>query len=708
MSYNTFSDHAPTGINGDYRFTASPNQYAPEGRLIGYPSKITIYVNSISDVDGSASVTEEHTDDQVVGSRLYLYHRPMVDPTGGIGSITLSNGTLSPQSTNAKQGYIEFSSDPTGTFTVSYTAAPDCVNVWHVNKLQDSVMELEKKLGPDTLKSETGQGYNLRNLKHFIADKPTDDIGGLYGNYLSMPHLGEDIRISSSDDSNLTGTLGDRRLIQIGRKLDSVYIDSTGFTVESTQGPATKTHITLGTQTGDHIEYFGSFSGAGQMTVGGPEWTDHYSGIMTTGVAYVYTGAMLRVHGDLACLGDIKTVGSIVVENVTGETSSIIGDFKVTDELFVYGISHLVGPVQANTVSVNRDLTVEGDIIAGNTRGAGGNGQTLFDNLDPSEVAVSYKAVTKKNITKGVIKAPRYRAQYDPTNYIYGTDYLIGPENTCGDIFSSTGVLTAAVSNSGAHDSILQLDFTTNPQGIVTGSFTKYFGTGTASGIISEGLLDPGSLWVDIIGGSADGYTAPIYGFTVEEKDEQVVTKLNVFTPKVPVNTTAAGDGFLIYSPGCAPYEYISYVGGASPTFQISASSSDPLWIGFDDEVRVVDSSTATVSMLEALKRSVSGIAGGATVEKTGTAYIVAQGNVSDPEDAPNFLARATPFTMPGEALIGEVTAAQTGNLWFVKEGVSYRPGGYYDSSWIPVMTDSEVGASTWTQVELLLHWIRP
>lgn len=697
MSYNTFSNHAPTGINGDYRFTASPNQYAPEGRLIGYPYSLTVYVNSISDIDGSVSVSEVHTADQVVGSRLYLYHRPMIDATGGVGTINTSEGTIIAQNTNAKQGFVEFSSDPTGTFTVSYTAAPDCVNVWHINKMQDDIMEIEKKVGPNTLSAETGQGYNLRNTATFVNDKPNDGLTSLMGNYLSMGHLKSDIRISSSDDSNLTGTLGDHRLIQIGREKDSVYIDATGIVLESTYGPATKTNIKLGTQTGDRIEYFGSFSGAGQMTVGGAEWTSIYSGVMTTGVAYVYTGAALRVHGDIACLGDIKTVGSIVVENVTGETSSIIGDFKVTDELFVYGISHLIGPVDANAVTINRDLTVHGDILAGNTRGQGGGGQTLFDNLDPSEIALSYKAVTRKNINKGVIAAPKYKNNYPPKRYIYGPDYIIGPENTCGDVFASTGILTAAVSTSGSHESIFQLDFTSNLQGFVTGKFSPYYGTGSASGVISEGLLDPGSLWIQVLDGPAAGYSAPIYSFTVEQKTEKDLIKLNVFTPQQPATPNDAFDGFMIYSPGCEPYDYISYNGGANASFQVTSTAADPLWIAFGDEVRVLTSNTATINMDQALMRSISGNFASAAIEVTGCAYIVASSNGVDPESAPTFKARATPFTLPGEALIGEVTAGWSGSVWHIKEGTSYRPGGYYDSSWIPVMTDSLIPTTQWT-----------
>ncbi len=693
--YNTFSIHASTGATGSAKTIISHNIYAPEGRRTLFPTKLSVYINKQADIDGTFSVVEEHTVDQIVGGRLYLYHRPIVSSAGVITDITASDGVIISNNTNAKQAYIEFSTNPVGNFTITYLATSDCLNVWMFNNLQDDMMEVQKILGPV---NQTGW-TSIRHTAFTLLNHPNDGVSNLYSQAQYLPHLNADLRISSTEDTSLYLTRGSGHNVQVGSRFDVTKIEGSGIylagDVDSTNPvSAIKTNIHLGTNTGDKIFYKGSLSGEGQMTVGGVLHTN-FSGYNAAISGYVYTGAMIRVHGDAVVLGNLHVVGPITVVHSTGVTSTVLGDFSVRDELFVYGITHLIGPTETNDITVNKDLSLAGNLIALNTAGAGNNGHSVLDNLDASEVALSYKWVTKKRLNNYVVSAPKYTSHSAPKRVDILPNQLLSGQNVVGDDFLYQGILNAAVSNSGAHPSILQLLCTGNPMYIVSGFYTGNLGG--ASGIFSLGLMDPGSLWIDI---PSISYSAPIYGFTVEEltgAGNAAIGRLNVFTPAQPLQSTAGNPSYLLYAPGCRTYKYIVETAGApsNPTIEIQATTTDPLVVAFEDEVRLL-TSNASLSLTTALTYSVSGLP---AATPTGCVYIVASKNAStDPELAPTFLARATHLTMPGETLVGEVTAELTGTaLWAIREITSYRPGGYYDSAWIPILsgTANTVGRTT-------------
>lgn len=693
MSYKTHSNHAPTGAASSAKFVTSPNEYAPEGRTIGYPDKFTLHVSKVSDVDGSTQINgEPHTIDQLVGNRLYLYHRPLVDPTGGIATITSSQGTVVQANTNAKQGYIEYldGSTPTSDFTVSYMASSDCFSHWQQNTLQDDVMELQQKLGPS---NQTGWP-GIRNVSMAIFDTPNDDWNDLLPNLYSLPNLpaNKNVRISSTIDDTLTGTLGTEHTIQIGVNTDKVLLEGTEITVGS-QTLSNFSDIYLAPRTGDAVYYSGIFSGESQMTIGGPNSvTGGYSGVSFDAdlTGSYYSGAMLRVHGDIAAMGDIKARGTLTLVHSTGETSTVLGDFTIRDELFVYGKSHLIGPTDTNDLHVQKDITLDGNLIAGNTKGAGERGHSLIDNLDASEVAHTYKPVTKKNLSNYIIEAPPYYGNYEPITGVVTANYSLQTPQLVGDEFVLTGFFTAAAGPSGEHPSILQLQWNSGELPYLSGYFTGVGGNnGKRDGAwFSRGMIDPGSLWIEIMNGQAKGYQAPIYGNTVEEIQGDYLTKLNVFTPQLPSQIIQATvDTFRLYSPGCEHFEYLSATNGANPTVTITANDTGPLWVAFEDEVRVFDSQVSR-SLKTALEYSVSGLNPSPATPATGTAYVFASKNNVDIEANPDFVVRATPFRMPGETIIGEISASYDLSTWTVESTTSYRPGGKYDSSWIPIHTD--------------------
>lgn len=676
MVYNIFSQHAPTGESS--KVIISSNPYSSQGRNIGYPSNLDVYTRHISDVDGSQSVQETREITDIVGSKLYLHHRPLVNSDGTATTITVSDGTIDTNYTNARQGYIVFSSLPSSTFTVSYVAVPDCDVSWAVNTLQDSVMELQKVLGPT---SNTGYP-GVRNLKIGLFDSPEDaTASGVLQNAVYLSHLDRDLYIGSSDDASLQVTRGTAHTIQLGRATDKVVLDVTGFTVQQSDGTKVSTMI-LGSKTGDNIYWKGQASGAGPLTIGGPEWATMYSGkVFSTGLTgSFYTGSMLRVHGDASFMGNVKAIGNITIVNTTGTTSTVIGDWTIGDELFVNGISHLNGLVDVNDISVNETLYINKDLIALNNGGAGGNGQSLIDGLDCSELAWNYNTVIKSKHNNNIITAPLFTGYLRPKNVTIRPWLEIGPNRLLGDVYSITGQLNAAASNSGAHPNILQLLI---HEQIVSGGYTG--GIGSSSGSWSAGLMQPGTTWIRMLDGPAAGLLGPIYGHTVEQTTGNLLTRLNVFIPEPFAAAPQTNNKFVMYNPQASSYDVVRASGGASPTFTIHATSSEPLAISFEDDVRILTADTASYSMLTALQNSTSGFVGSS---QTGIAYIFADSNGTDPESPPLFKARATPMRMPGQTPIGEVVALYSGSTWTVLESISYRPGGTYDSAWIPVYSD--------------------
>ena len=247
MTYPSFSEHAPTGQSAKKVVSTNPNSI--EGRTIGYPNRFDTYVQNLSNQDGSQSYIESRQVSDLIGSRLYLHHRPMVNSDGTSTTISVSDGTIDPDFTNASQGYIVFSVLPSSSFTVSYVAVPDCDLTWGVNTLQNSVMELQAQLGANNDTSFPG----IKNLKFATFDNPTGFVAsGVLNNAVHLSHLNQNIVIASTDDPTLELELGTGYTIQIGREADNVIVDATGFTIRQSDGSKNSTMV-LGSNTGDTI-----------------------------------------------------------------------------------------------------------------------------------------------------------------------------------------------------------------------------------------------------------------------------------------------------------------------------------------------------------------------------------------------------------------------------------------------------------------------
>ena len=696
-SFTNFSTHAPTGAS--QKAIVSPNQYADSGRNIGYPNKYSVYVNKISEVDGTQRVIEYRTVSEIVGNRLYLWHRPLTN-SGAVTQITVAGGgapVIDTAATNPKSAYIVFTTLPTNDFTVSYLAAPDCINAWNLNTVQDDVMEIQKTLGVTSLTGTPG----LRNLAYATFDLPGDaGISGIAQRAVYLSHLARNIVIGSTNVASLKTSLGSNHTIQIGRTGDELLFDSTGFHVVQTNANYNN-NITLGTKTGDIITYMGSISGEGQVTIGGPSWTNigaagwnsrGYSGFAfhpTSGLtATYYSGSMLRVHGDVSIAGNVRSVGALTVVTTTGETSVVLGDWTVARDLIVQGKSYLNGGVETSTAKITRDIVVEGIIEFPNS-------YSTIDGLDPSAAAETLPLLNKRRIKNSIIDAPINERQVSPKLTITSPYYRINNSGLVGDVFTITGIVSAAPFTSGAHQSVVVVDVALP---IVSGSFTGLIPwtgagvgaplSGVLSGIWSPGMMDPGFVEVAVLGSQpSPAAKMPVYGYYITDADNVSIKQMRLLVP-TPLdsarNIFVPGNKVSLYNPGTVPYDFISAQGGAAPTFQVSGLGTSPLQISFETMCKQYLSISSNISLLNALENST---AFARASNPTGIAYIFA-GVPTSPDSDMTFFAKSVPNRMSSEVAIGEVIASSgVGNTWTILETICYRPNGLYDSSWMPIVS---------------------
>ena len=709
MPYTNFSSHAPTGA--PLKYIVSPNQYSPNGRNIGYPTKYSVYVNKISEVDGSALVTETREVSDLVGNRLYLWHRPITRADGTVTTITVGGGgspVVDNTATNAKSAYIVFSTPPTTSFTVTYIAAPDCINAWNLNTLQDDVMQLQRTVGL-TSTGQAGSVAGIRNVSYGVFNSPTQPgISAAVPEAVYLSHLGRNIVIGSSTDPAISGTLGDSHTIQIGRARDEVIIQGTGINISQAVA-GRPLSMNFGTRTGDVISFKGQLSGAGQVTIGGPEWSNigevnwasrGYSGIKFSEAltGSYYSGSMLRVHGDMAVMGGIRSIGQLVVITQNDTTSIVLGDWTVQDELFVYGTTHL-NETEVGNLYVKGDLVnIDSSIVMNNTYG-----DSTVDGLDASEIQHTYRTFNKKRINNCVIDGKHTTIDVLPKLSAVSPFYQLNNSGLVGEIFAISGTIEQ-FTQYGASPYELGITISTQSLPIVSGTFTGLIDwTGSTdaqipatgerqTGLWCPGLMDPGKLWIKVTDGPGAGYNAPIYGYRIQGADTTGISNLIAYCPDTDGYRPTANDHVILYNPGTLPYTFIKAEGGIAPSFEIKADGASPLKIAFEDDVRILSTDTASISMQNALERSIDGLP---AIDPTGIAYIIAQARGTDPEDPPLFKARATPFRMPNEVVIGEIVAKSSVGTWSILDTVCYRPNGLYDSGWMPLASGCRLGLNS-------------
>jgi hypothetical protein len=428
---------------------------------------------------------------------------------------------------------------------------------------------------------------------------------------------------------------------------------------------------------------------------------------------------MLKVHGDVSVMGNIKAVGQLVIVTETGTTSVVLGDWTVQDELFVYGDSVLNKTTVGNLYVRGDMVNIDNNIVFSNLYGNG-----TVDGLDCSEIQHSYKTVGRKRINNSVIEGRHSTINIKPKLESYSPFYRLTSTGLVGEIFLLSGTINGW-NNYGAGSYPFGISVTDLVLPVVSGTFTglidwtgaadaMLLGTGQQyTGIWSPGMMDPGKLWIKVTDGPAAGYTSPIYGYRITEtrtveggaKSPNTINSLLLYCPDDDGYTAQNGDHVILYNPGTLPYNFITAEGGVSPTFIVEADPVSPLKIAFDDEIRILSASTASLSMSDALTRSITTTAGTLAVGgPTGIAYVFAQARGTDPENPPVFKARPTSFRMPNEAVIGEVVAKYNNGSseWTILDTVCYRPNGLYDSGWMPIVSGCPIGLNSGRMIPAL------
>jgi hypothetical protein len=691
MTYSKYSPHRNTNASvGDYEIISS-NPYAPNGKTLAYPSKYSWFINKQDHIDGSFSVSELYTTGDLNGSRLYLDHRPVIDSSSNT-DVATTLGSIN--SINAQQGYIEFGTLPTADFTITYTASPDDSSMFYVNLLQDAVMELQNYIG---LTSNTTE-ITSRNLKVALQDKPDASskpfLDVLHPNALYLEHLNSNLRIGSSTDAAISAVNGDTHTITIGYHKDTVNIDATTVLIDNSDGSST-TSIKLGQKSTDLITFRGELTGGERLTLGDAN-SQYYTGTIPGSMQTFYDQAVVRVKGALACLGQIQAVGTITIVNTTGEQSSIIGDFKVTKDFTVQGLTHLQGDTDVTKLTASKDIHIKKDLVADNINGSGSGAHSLVDGLDCSEVAATYKHVTAKVLDNCVIRAPMVSSLTAPIRSISSANYTVNGELVPGSVYMGHGTLTAAPSTKPGHPSVLQINLAGGDiMNVVTGSIrdTSLIPGGTNTGIWSDGLVDPGNFRMKLITGAASGWDQATYSHTIEAGSGNTITKFNTYHSYNPTGANT-GDEVVFYNKGSEPYSYISTssMPGTEPNVVVTASASDPIVIAFKEDIRILKSN-ATVNIKVPLQDSVVGLG----TDPRGECFIFASkiNSLDDPEAEPTIIVRAHPVASDDEVLLGSIVADLTTatSTWTLVQAHSVRPGGYYDSSWIPVLSTNLANA---------------
>jgi len=741
MAYEQYSDQAYTGGVESAKNRISSNSNSPDAETIGFPNTFDLFVNKENASLGGFAVTEEHATADIDGSVLFLDHRPAVDVTGGIGLITVSEGTIDSGQTDVGAKTVTFSTLPTAeTFTISYDAAADRVEDSHINALQNAVMALQSTVGLKAAVSEIGSGIST------LPIVTTLDLGSLaelqavqdfLPNVVLANALAENFVLGSTDIAALPG---DGARIYIGAtgslNRDDVYIDANSLHIGAREGDGTENCIMhIGLHTGDRVHITGCTDIASQVTIGfeGGACGNLQDTIPQSDLGAFYSGAFLRVHGGVYFGDGISGVGDIVFVTTTGEEVQVQGDFHATT-LLVDATSTFNG-----VSTFNKDVRIlspgflltNQDIVMSDTPGGA---PTTIDSLD-----ASYAKVNLEN--QHVIRGSVISSVRSPLTTPEATPYTQGAKvhpvhgfNMYPIIggWTYTGLVNFEKATDGSqHQNILLLSAAMDaignnyPNG--TAAQNSNVGGGSISyGDYATGFFNPGDTYIelDLGNGVVSKVSYPIYHHTEEGFDGTTMTGLNVYVAADDSSfqdAAIAGSVYKLFQPGNAPTDHLN---------TDFSDSSNPLAVlgnqnnsdypqenvsllterGFDGGNRAQSNhpvlkslgagSTVSVNMANALTKSIDNPP---YYPQTGIAYIYANtdNNALTREDNIALRASPSPYGIAGQFVnhlgytlrpgqhcpVGEVVATTTdGSAWTLVESVGYRPDAFYDSCWVPMV----------------------
>jgi hypothetical protein len=735
MTYQQYSDTPITGYSESIINRIDNNSNSSNSDTSQYPTKFDLFVNKQNTSLGAFSVTETHTTSQIIGSTLYLDHRPAVDQTGGISAFTISNGgIIDTTQTDVISASIEFTTLPSSsTFTVTYSASADKVQDSHLNSLQNSVMSMQKVIGIGS--PVGGNGTGLISLPMVSTVSPSSSaeytsLKTLVPGLVMLNHLQDTLNIGSSNVAGIPD-FGVGNTIAIGSTgastRDTVIIDTNSLTIKAADASAAVFNI--GTRTGEAVNISGVTTIASQTTIGlnGGALLD-FEDSVPIGQAAFYSGAALRVHGGIWFGSGLSGNGNITLSATAGTVVTITGELDVENvEVSDYSIFNGIATFN-DTVAVTSPgyLVTDNDIIL---QPKAGNAPSLIDGLDPSYAKWAIDNPGQPGEIVDSLRFPITTATNNPnpkvtkTHPVYG--FAMYPI-IAGWTYTGT-IAYEKATVSGSRNIIL---INSNLSGIGSNSTTQgtssILGGGSASsGDYCSGLFNPGDTFIEIKNVSdSDAYSYPVY-YHQAFIDAGIATGLNLYVAAddTALQTSIAGKTYRLYQPGNAPVFHLSGWNGtiSNPTCTYGVHSSidytygtvnvitENGWAGGNNVTnrsvqhkKLQQASTIVVSVNDALSKSIDGLVG-SSLAATGIAYIYVAGtsNSSTQETQIQIKASPTPVgiaapnvqmgnpkILPGQHVaIGEIVASTNdGSTWRAQEVVSYRPKGLYDSCWIPLV----------------------
>ena len=732
MTYNQYSTNAQTGATEAGKNRLSSNSNAANAETILWPAKFDLFSNKENTSMSDFAVVEEHASSSISTSLLYLDHRPASDLSGNVGTITLSDGILDSGSTDIFNKSITFSTNPTGdTFTVSYTARADKIEDAHVNALQSAVMEIQNRLGLTSPVDGVGTGMLSLPVVTTLNPETLADLQAIQTflpNVILLGHLGSDVNIGSTNNSNLpqsdiTITVGNTGALT----RDSLVIDVDALTVQSTNG-TTAGVFNYSSNTGDQVGFSGVVELASQVRIGKSYGAliDSYEDTVPSGAGAFYSGAALQVHGGIWFGSGLSGNGNITVVTVTGEALTVIGQFHGTS-LLIDNDATFNGGTTFNAltqVAYPGSLTSNNHISLTNRPDGA---PSKIDSLDPSyaEAALKHEPVLKGTVTSNVrplitqedSNPNTSNAKYHPQLGFTMYPIVGGWTFTGNALYEKASVST--------HKNVVLLEC--NMEAVVGLS-----GGSTESGSYCTGLFNPGDTFIefDIANSNKNKVSYPIYYHTPEGYTGNTLTGINAYLAcddaAFEDGTQLAGSTWRMYQPGNVPSENITADGGGSflsstapkvafgnlnnaeyPTQGLGMITNKG-WEGgttvIDDRPlhkRLLAGESVVVDITSALTKSIEGLN-----SATGIAYIYATSNPgNDITLETSIQLRATPspygiasanvfqggFSMnPGQdCAVGEVWAStvNSGADWALVEVASYRADAFYDSGWVPMVS---------------------
>ena len=738
MSYRQYSDNAYTGAVEDaINRVASNAADSVNSESISYPNKFDIFVNKENASIGGFAVTETHTPNDLVDSKLYLDHKIKIDATGGWETPTVSDGILDASSIDLIAGSIEFSTDPTAdTFNISYNGTSDKIYDSHLNSVQNAVMAMQQTLGLKVAQGGVGTGIITLPLVTQFEPSSQAALDNLKAtvltNIVMANNLETDYKIGSTDNTTLDTFGGSGYGVQIGNggaagARDNIRINALTLKVNDTDVDGT---LIYSARTGDAVSFSGCTEFASQVTIGMP-WAGKgtYEGSIPAGLDSYYAQAMLRVNGGIYFGDGMSGNGSITFVTTTGEKVDVVGNFEATDlnvenTSTFNGVSTFKDKANAEHpgwFSTNAEIELRDR----------NNLPTLIDGLDPSYAAVATESNAQVNgVVSTFMRDPVFTNDYQP--YISGSKqhpvhkYEMSP--MLGG-YAITGQVKFAKASFHSHKQVLLLEAVMDS---VTGSHSLV-------GSYAPGWFNPGDTFIEISDGGGAKSAFPIYFHEAEPAGGESISGLNVWIAaddNIHTSPAITNQNYRIFQPSNMPVHHLVSADGASPTATFGHPGggyyadgtqnavefkTDPAFVGPNVGTapgalhkRLASNATVEVSILEALKRSIdfaqitdgggwgAGSHGGGT--EIGIAYIFAGSDSNYDGTKHNQVklkASPSPFGIsaantwmagvkmnPGQwTLVGEVVASSTdGNTWSTVETVSYRPNAFYDSCWVPMV----------------------